>query len=137
MRRFVTLFILLAAVACGGSDSPTAPTSASVAGTWNLQSINGSALPFVIAQTGANKAEVLSDVLSVVATGSFTQITTLRTTVNGVVTTQSAADAGSYSLNGTAATFTFNSDGSVGTGQVSGGTLTVTTTGLVYVYKKQ
>jgi hypothetical protein len=137
MRRFVTLVVLLAFTACGGSDSPSAPTPASVAGTWNLQSINGSALPFVIAQTGANRAEILSEALTVVSTGSFTQITTIRTTVNGVVATESAADAGSYVLNGTAATFTFNSNGSVGTGQVTGSTLTVATTGVVYVFKKQ
>src|SRR6185436_17936516 len=86
MRLRIALASLLFAIACG-SDSTTGPTAVSLAGTWNLQSINGSSLPFVIAQTGANKAELVSDVVTVVSTGSFTEITTVRSTINGQVTT--------------------------------------------------
>lgn len=123
-------------IACG-DDGTTAPTTTSVAGTWTLQSINGTSLPYVIAQTGADKIEITSDVVTAVATGSFTQITTIRTTVSGQISTQSVADAGTWTLNGTAVTFQFNSDGSVGTGSISGNTLTVTESGFAYIYKKQ
>ena len=136
MRFRIALASMLFAIACG-SDSTTGPTAVSLAGTWNLQSVNGSSLPFVIAQTGANKAELVSDVVTVVPTGSFTEITTVRNTINGQVTTSSVGDAGSYVLNGTAVTFQFNSDGSVGTGSISGNTLTVATNGFSYIYTKQ
>ena len=135
MRRFLLLSVVFA-VACG-SDSTTQPTTASIAGTWNLQSINGSNMPFILSQTGANKVEVVSDAVTAVSTGSFTEITTLRSTINGQVTTQSVPDAGSYTLNGTAVFFIFNSDGSTGTGSLSGNTLTVSTNGFAYIYKKQ
>jgi hypothetical protein len=133
--RVIACLLLIVAAACG-SDSPTQPTATSVAGTWSLQTINGTALPYVVAQTGADKVELTSDVLTVVPSGSFTEITTLRVTQNGQVSTQSVPDAGSYTLNGTAVSFTFNSDGSSGTGSISGNTLTVTSDGIALVYKK-
>jgi hypothetical protein len=137
MRRTVAYFCLALAVACGGGDSPSAPTQTSVAGTWTLQSINGTNLPFVIAQTGANKAEVMSDVVTAVASGSYTQMTQVRVTQNGQASMQSFSEAGSWTLNGSAASFRRNSDGSVGTASVSGNTLTLAEDGFAYVYKRQ
>ena len=134
--RLIACMLLLVGAACGG-DSPTQPTSSSVAGTWSLQTINGTGLPYIVAQTGSDKVEVTSDVLTVVGSGSFTQITQVRVTQNGQVSTQSIPDAGSYVLNGTAVTFTFNSDGSSGTGSLSGNTLTIAEDGFAYVYRKQ
>ena len=125
-----------ALAACGGDSSTTAPTQASIAGTWNLQTVNGAALPFIAAQTGSNKAEITGDVLTVTNSGSFTEITSERITTNGQVSNQSFADAGTYVLNGTAVSFRFNSDGSTGTGTISGNTLTVAEDGFSYVYKK-
>jgi hypothetical protein len=134
--RLIACMLLLVGAACGG-DSPTQPTSSSVAGTWSLQTINGTGLPYIVAQTGSDKVELTSDVLTVVGSGSFTQITQVRVTQNGQVSTQSIPDAGSYVLNGTAVTFTFNSDGSSGTGSLSGNTLTIAEDGFAYVYRKQ
>lgn len=135
--RLLACMLLVVAAACGGDDGPTQPTAASVAGTWQLQTVNGSALPYVAAQVGLDKVELMSDVLTVVASGSFTQMTQIRVTQSGQVTTQSIPDAGSYTLNGSAVTFTFNSDGSTGTGALSGSTLTVAEDGFAFVYKKQ
>ena len=100
MQRFLIVACLALISACGG-DSSTAPTVANITGTWSLQTINGSSLPFVVAQTGANKVELTSDVLTIAST-SFTQTTTIRSTSNGQATTQSIADAGTYTLNGSA-----------------------------------
>jgi hypothetical protein len=128
---------LLVLAACGGDDGPTAPTMASIAGTWNLQTVNGSPLPFTVAQSGADKIEVLGDAITVTATATFTQLTQVRVTQGGQATTQSVADAGSYTLSGKTVTFTFNSDGSSGTGTLNGTTLTVTDSGIALVYRKQ
>ena len=137
MRRLISCMLFVVAAACGGGDAPTQPTSASVAGTWNLQTVNGAPLPYVAAQVGADKVELMSDVITAVASGSFTQMTQVRVTQNGQVTTQSIPDAGSFTLAGTAVNFTFDSDGSSGTGSLSGNTLTVAEGGFAFVYKKQ
>ena len=123
-------------LACG-DDSATAPTTDSVAGTWSLQSINGTALPYVVFQIGADKVELVSDVVVAVASGTFTQTTVVRTTASGQVTTESQADAGTWSLNGTAVTFQFNGDGTTGTGSISGNSMTIAESGFAFVYRKQ
>lgn len=128
---------VVAAIACGGSGGPTTPTPASVAGTWNLQSVNGQGLPYILVQSGANKVEWTADQLLVGAGGTFTQTSTFRVTTNGQVATQTAGDAGTYTLTGTNVTFVFASDGSSGAGTLSGKTLTVSETGLSLVYEKQ
>jgi hypothetical protein len=134
--RFIACLLLVVTAACG-SDAPTQPTSASVTGTWRLQTVNGTALPFVAAQIGSDKVELTSDVLTAVQSGSFTRMTQIRVTQNGQASTQSISDAGSYTLSGTAVTFTFDGDGSSGTGSISGNTLTVAEDGFAYIYKRQ
>jgi hypothetical protein len=139
MRRtaFVATMILaiLSAAGCGGDS--TGPATQSIAGSWTLQSVNGSPLPFIVTQTGTDRLEVLSDVIVISETGSFTQTTSTRTTTNGVPTTQSVADAGSYTLNGSAVTLHFNSDGFTGTASWSGTTITtITGDGLALIYKR-
>ena len=137
MRSLIAACVLFIAASCGGDDAPTAPTMASIAGTWNLQTVNGSALPFTVAQSGSDKIEVLGDAITVTASATFTQLTQVRVTQGGQVSTQSVPDAGSYTLNGKTVTFTFNSDGSTGTGTLSGNTLTVAESGISLVYRKQ
>ena len=134
--RFIACLLLMVAAACGG-DSPTEPTPASVAGTWRLQTVNGSVLPYLLVQFGTDKVELTSEVLTVAASGSFTQLTQFTTTQSGEVSIEDLTDAGTYTLNGTAATFTYDSDGSTGTGSLSGNTLTVAGGGFAMVYRKQ
>jgi hypothetical protein len=135
MRRLL-LAIAVLTMACG-SDATEPTTMASVAGTWSLSTVNGTALPYILAQSGADKLEWTADVITATSTGSFTQISSFKTTANGQVTTQTTPDAGTFSINGTAVTFTFQSDGSTGTGALNGNTMTVTGQGFALVYVKQ
>lgn len=135
--RMLFLAVLCLIAACGGGDSPTAPTQVSVVGVWNLQSINGVPLPFVLAQTGADKDELTSDVLTVAPGGTFTEIGTNRITRNGQVSTASESASGTYTLNGTAVVFRWNEGGGVGTGSVSSNSLTVADAGVAFVFRKQ
>jgi hypothetical protein len=136
MRRMLSIVCTVATVLLAGCDSndTTGPTQNSVAGTWNLTTVNGSPLPFTLQATP--KIEVLSDQLVVSANGTFTESTQLRFTNGTIVSTQVVTDAGTYSLNGTAATFIYN-DGTTGAGTVSGNTLTVAEPGLSLVYQQQ
>ena len=131
--RWLLLSIGALGVGCGGGDS-TGPDD-SVAGTYSLRTVNGSNLPFIVLQVGADKLELTADVLTLTDAGSFTQITTFRVTEGGQVTTSTVADAGSYTRTGTAISATFNSGGTA-TGTISGGTITVAQDGFSYVYRK-
>ncbi len=138
MRRLAVVLVLsAAAVLAGCGDKATGPSPASVAGTWNLQSVNGTQLPFIVIQVGNDKVEITSDVITASSNGTFTQLTTIQTTQSGQVTTDHATDSGTWSLSGTAVNFVFESNGSTGTGTLSGNTLTVATSGLSLVYRKQ
>ena len=137
MRRLVALFLALAA-ACGG-ESSTGPSSntPTIVGTWDLKTVNGQAVPFVIAQIGLDKIEILSETYTFVPGGAFTQITSVRLTQNGAATTASESDAGTYTLNGSAVSLRWNSDGSTGTASLSGNTLTAAEGGFSAVYQRR
>jgi hypothetical protein len=135
MRVLSALALVVALTACG--DKSSEPIVASLEGTWALHSINGTPLPFVVAQSGADKMELTGDVFTVAAGGRFTQVTTMRTTINGQTTTQVTPDAGNYTLTGNAVVFQFDSDGMTGTAALTATALTVTGNGIVAVYTKQ
>lgn len=113
------------------------PTQASLTGTWNLQSMNGTPLPFAISQFGGKKVEIIADVLTITAPNTFAEVTTVRTTQNGTATTENITDRGTYTFDSLIVTFVFNSNGSNGLGTMSKSTLTVATSGVSFFYKKQ
>jgi hypothetical protein len=104
----IKVYAALAALilcACGGSDSqPASPASASIAGTYHLVSINGSALPFT-AQSGTTTVIVTSDVLTVADGGTWTESGAYSQTVNGATTNQVMSDGGAWSRLGTTVSF--------------------------------
>ena len=128
----VALMVMLAA--CGG-DSATGLTTSFV-GSYSLKTVNGVNLPYVIAQTGQDKDELISGSITVNNGGSFTDAFTVRSTRSGQATTSSSADAGTWTSNGTAITFVFNNGSTPSTGSLSGNTLTSTENGLALVFTK-
>lgn len=138
MRRLLlSLAVLLAVVlsACGGNDS-TGPGSVSIAGTYTLRTINGGNLPFTVFQSGTDKVEVISGDVVLTDGGTYTTQTTVRTTMDGTVTTDSETDAGTYTRSGTVLTLRSGADGTTVTGTVSGGAITVVFEGFSAVYRK-
>ncbi len=138
MRRLILLALPLALMACG-SDSDTTVTVATLAGTWNLTTANGAALPFTIT-TNPAKVELLSANVVVGATGAFTGTEQTRTTIGaGTPTVATLPIAGTISLSGTLVTVTLT-----GSTAVSGTLLSSTqfsfpdpTTGATFVFVKQ
>src|SRR5215467_5319403 len=119
MRRlFLMAALPLALMACG-SDNNT-PTIVSLAGTWNLSTANGTALPFTISP-GPPKIELLSASVVVGATGAFTGTEQIRTTVNGTATTTTSNLAGTITASGTLVTVVITGSGTV-TGTLTGTT---------------
>jgi len=135
MRVLSALALVVALTAC--SDKTTEPIITPLPGVWSLQSINGAPLPFVVARSGADKMELTGDVFTVAVGGRFTQVTTMRTTINGQATVQVTPDAGNYTLTGNAVVFQFDSDGMTGTAALTATALTVTGNGIVAVYTKR
>lgn len=137
MRRLIPLVALAVAVACG-SDSTTQPTIATLAGTWTLQSVNGSPLPFTVSQTTNDKLEVLSDIVTASPNGTYTEVLQIRETLNGQAVVNNVPDNGTFSVNGTAVTLSGVSSGNI-TGALSNDnrTLTLTEEGFAYVFQKQ
>jgi hypothetical protein len=139
MRRLLLLAALpIALMGCGSSNDNT-PTVVSLAGTWNLTTANGTALPFTISNTAGTKIELLSASVVVGSTGAFTGTESIRTTVNGTATNSTLPLAGTISVSGTLVTVTLT--GSI---PVSGTLASTTqfsytdpTTGAAFVFVKQ
>ena len=134
MRRFAVLLALAAVVSCGG-DVSTSP-SATVRGTYSLQTVNGMALPYTYPQDVYDKFEFLSDVRILSDSGTFTETFTNRYTQNGQATTFTKTSTGTYTLVGGAITFNHPEgaeNGSVGTGTF---TIRSQSEGIIAVYKK-
>src|SRR5262249_3478521 len=140
MRRLLLLAPPpLALMACG-SDNDNTPTVISLAGTWNLSTANGAALPFTISNTGGTKVELTAASVVIAADGSFTGTESIRTTVGtGTPTTSTLNVSGTVVASGTLVTVTLTGSAAVQ------GTLTSTTqfsykdptTGATFVFVKQ
>jgi hypothetical protein len=130
MRRFIPILLgalALAATACGGGDSSTAPTS--IAGTYTLQSVNNAPLPFTTSEDATYKAEILSWVVTLNDNNSFSHVFKGRSTDNGQITENTIAGAGTYTLSGATVDMLDASDNSHLQASVSGSTMTVVVEG--------
>src|SRR6476646_10874844 len=120
MRRLLAVALLLASASCS-KDSSTNPT-ASLTGTWNLSTINGASLPFLLAEANPQvtpptpRIELLDDQIIATSVGTFTENAHARVTDATGAFTVPFTDTGTWALSGTTITFHFDSDGSSGTG---------------------
>lgn len=135
-RSFLTTLLLATTLLAGcGSDTSTGPRQ-TIVGTWNLQSINGAALPYV-AQTDVGTIEILGDRIVVSADGTFTDALVVRVTSNTNVVTSTINDTGNYTVNGTAVEFVFASDSTSGTAALSGDNFTFADGGVSWAYQRE
>jgi Lipocalin-like domain len=100
--RVAIAAVAVALLAACGSDS-TGPKNVNVAGTYDLTSVNGSALPYTVPNTGGN-TEIVQQATITLNTDS-TYAVNATGTVNGSTSTI-AADAGHYTVGGSQVTFT-------------------------------
>jgi len=139
LTRLVTVLLVTAAVACGDKNNVVAPIG-SIAGTWNLQTVDGRPLPVTLDQTGDTIVELTAITMTLTAStsssGSFSLSSTIRLTENGQSTSQTNSVSGTYSLNGAALSLTAN--GQTITGSWNGGnTLTLSDGGSAFVFARQ
>ena len=132
-RRSLLAMIWLVATAC--SAEPSAPAPVTFTGTWILRSVNGTGLPYIVAQDGTNRIELVSNVITA-TTNSFTEVGTYRSTVRGIVDTTTESDAGTFTVNGTTVSILYN-NGLSATGTVARVTFTVELNGFAFVFDKR
>jgi hypothetical protein len=87
--------------ACGDSTGP----GGRIAGTYQLETINGDPLPVTIFEFGPYRAEALSGDLVVRANNTFSTSLTLRETDAGGVMTTTITCTGTYTVDGNTVTF--------------------------------
>lgn len=130
-RAFLAVLSVFVLAACG--DDSTGPGS-SIAGTYQLQTVNGQQVPATVVQAGNNKTVIASGSLILNQNNTFFAAMTIESTVNGLVDSETQASTGTYTRNNTSIQFT--SEGKTVTGTLSGNTLTVSDTDMTLVYKK-
>lgn len=131
--------VLMAAMlaGCRTSSTPTGPApAADPAGTYALQSVNGSGLPYVV-QSGASALTLTADVLTIASGGSWSESGSYRVTMNGTTTSQTAADGGTWSRSGVNLTLYRGSSGvQVYHGSIGNTQLYLTDNSLTYTFVK-
>ena len=112
IRRVAIAAALVTLAACKG-DSSTAPMS--VVGTFNLQSVNGKALPYAVVDSvpgqPAFRVEILSpSSLTINADKTFRFALTLKTAVGGSSSVATETATGVYTLAGNTVSLTANGE---------------------------
>jgi hypothetical protein len=134
-KRFLAAATIVLLIACG--DSPTDPTAASLAGTWTLQTVNGAAVPFTLVGSGANRTDLTKGSVALSSTGGYTQSVELVTYTSGQPATNTLADAGTFTIDGSTITFTSSNGGAAQAATVSGSSMTLAFQGTSVVYVKK
>jgi hypothetical protein len=135
VRAFAAAALVLL-VAC---DSATAPQSA-ILGTWNLQTVNGAFLPYTVSGSGANRTDMISNMVTFSSSGAFSVTAVRRTWTNSVPGALSTTNStGTYTVNGSTISITTEGETGVETATLNdaGDTLTTTGGGLTLVFKKE
>lgn len=139
--RHVLLACCLALVPACSSNGGTGnddddPTLELLAGVYDLKTIDGQPLPFILEQEGDDMVEVIKGTVILQLTGTFSDITEFRITVGGEVSTASEEAAGTWTLSGSTVVFNPTTSSSYSMAWDGASTLTQVFEGLTIVYMK-
>ena len=140
MRKLLLIPALALLGACGdktGGAADVTDPSSGIAGTYTLQTVNGTSLPFVTFQLGNDKVEVTAGSAQLNSDNTYSYSITLTDTTAGTVTTTIDTGTGTYTVTGTTIQFSDPGDGSGAfTGSISGNTITVVVDGDTFGFTK-
>ena len=103
IRRLFVMFALATLAACG-ENSSTGPVTVNLVGSWKLQSVNGSALPFT-QTTSTGKYEIFDGSADIQGSGAFTINLTQRTTTGSSMSTSILTTYGTVDISSGAVVF--------------------------------
>ena len=124
--------------ACGDDGDATGTSGTSIFGTYTLQTVDGTNLPFVLFQIGNDKLEITAGSVRLNSDNTYSLSISLRVTQAGTVTTETDTGAGTFTATGSTIQFSDPGDGSGSfTGSISGNTLTIIDdVGFTFVFGK-
>jgi hypothetical protein len=132
MKRFAFLTLLaMSVIGCG--DDGTGPGS--VAGRYELRTVNGGNVPYVLVSLGNDRFEVTSGSMQISKDNSFSVVLNTKTTESGATTSDSQTTTGTWALTGNQITF-MDGSGTNTTGVITGDQLTVVEEGISLVFRK-
>ena len=126
-RAFATTLALGAIFTTTACSSIFGPHNTSIAGTYTLQSVNGSAVPAQIpgtTQTQGYTLVVQSGGVQITSSKYIEQMV-IAVSGNGQSQTATGVDSGTYTVQGSTVTFSSTAGGGQFTGTMSGNTLSV------------
>jgi hypothetical protein len=137
MRRLFAVLALASLVACG-ENSSTAPVTVNLVGSWRLQTVNGSPVPFS-QTTSAGKLEVFSGAIVIGESGNYTTTLSQRITApSGSSSILIVTTFGTVAISGPNVVFTRtdvpNDPGT--TAELTANSLSFTQSGLALVFVK-
>lgn len=135
MRRTATLLTIVLLGACGGDAVSPSP----IVGHWVLQSVNDSPLPYTfpaVPATGIPESDELGGWIDFDATGAFSRLDHIRSTMNGAPIESSLTTTGTYIREGSELSLLTQQGGSF-SGTLVGGALRLTAGPTVLIYTRQ
>jgi hypothetical protein len=138
MRKSLVGLALLAVIGSAAACSDiTGYSTGSVSGDYQLRTFNGQSLPAFMRSTSFGDEELIDEVFSIDANGTYVDTYQIRTTsFSGARTTQTFQDFGTWDRNNTAFQFRDSQTGDIFTGSLNGSTLTISQLGDTYVYTR-
>jgi len=139
MRSIIRVAISAGALAvlsaCGGSDAGTG-VRASVAGTYQLSTVNGQALPFTETSSGA-VVKITAGQLVAQSDGTFSESLTRTTTPpGGATTTATTTTTGTYTVGNQVIVFTYGGSAGTSLGSLIGNGVSIQSGVNAFVYVK-
>ena len=133
MKKVLFGLLLLVSAGCLNEDVVGDTTAT---GEYTLTTINDAALPFTLSNSGTTRTELLDAVITMFQGGTYSETSHLRVTLNGVVTTETKVDTGSYSFFGTSVTLVSSAGNGERRGRIEGTKMTITESGRNSIYRK-
>lgn len=132
MRKVLVALVMSWAIAC--DDGIVG--SSTVTGDYKLRTINGASLPYTITGSGANKTEIVDDMITLFQGFTYSETTSSRITVNGQAANETKLRTGAYSLFGTSIILSSNDGAMERRGTINANTMTIVEAGKISVLRK-
>lgn len=135
MRKLLALSLLIPVLAACSGDGGTGPEEPSFVGTYSLQSVNGVPMPASFTD-GTTTLTFSNGRFTLNADQTFSTSVTFTVTQPGSTFSQTVPSAGTFVRNNNAFRFRYNDGTADDTGSLTGSTLTLSSDGDTYVFKK-
>ena len=137
MNRYVSVAaMLVAAGALAACDRGATSPKGAIDARYELQSINGSSLPFT-KTLGTATLRITSDVLVLRGDGTYEDSTTYAIPYGAAMQRSTTIERGKYSITDRTIAFNDQTNGSRYSGVIDGTTLTQSVNGLTPVYERK